>query len=296
MLSLILPMPFQSRLLCSIALLGAVCLPADAQTRCDRLVSASDNSAGLVAGGGLVTVFCTGLSGIQGVQNANGFPLPYELAGIRVSVRGLNAPILSVANLGSYQQINFQNPAETSDRILLSHDTYVIQGTLRLLVRPSAGAIGPALFRDERGYAIAQHASDYSLVTSENPARAGEHIILYGTGITNYSNLRNAPAFGMPAPSEPLAWTPAETNPARPVNGPFMTFFGPDGIGVFKGFSWVGLTPGTVGVFQMNFQMPEKLVKGAYWLIVSRAYEEADARGVRLNYVSSRSVGLYVGE
>jgi uncharacterized protein (TIGR03437 family) len=279
----------------SMLLCLTVCLPADARILC-RVAAAADYSQGLVASGGLASIFCTGLTGIQGVQAAQGFPLPFELAGIRVKVAGVDAPILAVASFGDYHQINFQNPIDTDDKNPFgSYPIEVIQGEER---SDSGGRrIGPSLFRDANGFALAQHASDYSPVTRENPARAGEYIILYGTGITNYSNVRNAPPFGMPAPLEPLAWTPPETDQFRPVNGPFMTLVPPEGRGTFTSFSWVGLLPGTVGVFQMNFKMPDRVTTGRYACLVRRAYEVVvDFLTVRLDSVDGTGGFLWVAE
>jgi uncharacterized protein (TIGR03437 family) len=283
-------------LLSAIALLPCGCLPAHAQEFC-RLVSAADYKEGMVASGGLATLFCTGLTGIQGVQAATGFPLPYELAGVRVKVAGIDAPILAVADFGAYQQVNFQNPVETDDKNVLG--SYRIELTQRGLRFPAGDSrIGPSLFRDANGFALAQHASDYSPVTRENPARAGEYIILYGTGITNYSNVRNAPPFGMPAPLEPLAWTPPETDRFVLIRGPFMTLYPPDETSTFISFTWVGLLPGSVGVFQMNFKMPDKVTTGRYQLGVRRAYEEIPPWPLtrRIHTVGNALASLWVAE
>mgnify|MGYP001012911364 CR=1 FL=1 len=285
-----------SKLLFPAILAGLVCVPASAEIQCRGLAAASDYSIGLVTSGGLATLFCTGLTGIDGVQSSKGFPLPYELAGIRVRVTGLDAPLLAVADFGMYQQINFQNPAETNDRSQFgSYALEVTQGEQRFESGPGRSS-GPALFQDAKGYAIAQHASNYSLVTKEDPARPGEYIILYGTGVTNYSNVRNAPPLGMPAPFEPLAWTTAETDFARPIHGPFMRMVSPDLAGDNMSFSWVGLVPGAAGVFQMNFRMPAKVVSGSYWVIVGRAYEVIEALRVRIVYVDGMGARLYVSE
>lgn len=279
----------------SMLLCLAVSLPAVGQTNC-RLVAAADYTEGLVASGGLATLFCTWLTGIQGIQTAQGFPLPYELAGVRVRVAGMDAPILAVADFGAYQQVNFQNPAQTFDNNPGPYSLEVIQGAQRR--EGGFRRIGPSLFRDANGFALAQHASDYSPVTRENPARAGEYIILYGTGITNYSNVRNAPPFGMPAPLEPLAWTPPETDRFRPINGPFMHLYPPDPrpMAMFIRFSWVGLLPGSVGVFQMNFKMPDRVTTGIYTFFLERAYEVSDISGTNIVLVDSRSGRLWVAE
>jgi len=49
-----------------------------------------------------------------GIVKANGFPLPIELEGLRFVVNGAPAPLLSVANTTSGEQVNFQLPFEVA--------------------------------------------------------------------------------------------------------------------------------------------------------------------------------------
>lgn len=276
---------------CSIVLLAWNCQPASGQIRC-RLTAGSNYFPGLVASGGLASLFCTGLERTQGLHTADGFPLPFELAGVRVKIAGVDAPILAVADFGNYQQINFQSPIETDDRnpsgdypYEVTRDGGRFQGYTR--------SVGPALFEDANGFALAQHASDFSLVTRENPARAGEYIILYGTGLTNYSNIRNSPPFGIPAPFQPLSSAQVVFGPTR---GPFLSVSPPTGSGTRISFSWAGLVPGVVGVFQINFQMPARVSTGKYSLLVEREYEEIMAVRLRTYSVYTRRASLWVAE
>src|SRR5260370_34948485 len=66
---------------------------------------------GLPPNGSIGTVFCTGLT-VSGVVKAEGAPLPTSLSGVTVTVRGVPAPLFAVADLGGYQQIDFQVPQE----------------------------------------------------------------------------------------------------------------------------------------------------------------------------------------
>src|SRR5208283_3642887 len=66
---------------------------------------------GMPAKGSIGTIFCTGLK-ISGVVAATSAPLPTALAGVTVTVGGVAAPLFAVADLGGYQQINFQVPTD----------------------------------------------------------------------------------------------------------------------------------------------------------------------------------------
>src|SRR5262249_1496240 len=75
-------------------------------------------SAGFATGmpgpGSLATIFCTGLTGIHGALGADQVPLPTQIAGVRVIYGdAFEAPLLAVADLGTYQIVNFEVPWES---------------------------------------------------------------------------------------------------------------------------------------------------------------------------------------
>jgi len=88
------------------------------------------------------------------------------------------------------------------------------------------------------GTAAIEHAADYSLVTQSNPAVAGETIVVYMTGLGPVSS---PVASGMPAPAANAA---SYGRCAYPSVGQVL---------------YAGLTPGTVGLYQMNLQLPDDL-------------------------------------
>jgi len=95
---------------------------------------------------------------------------------------------------------------------------------------------------------IVTHA-DGSLVTPASPARLGETVVLYGTGV---GTLTNAPATGQPSPSDPLAVC-AETPRAFLSGGQFSE----EAVVTF-----CGLTPGFAGLVQINIRLPENRPPG----------------------------------
>ena len=88
---------------------------ADAWSQIGNIVLTSGVSfqPGLPTAGSLGTIFCTGLT-VDGAASATGLPLPYNLAGVTVTIGEAPAPLFSVANLGTFPQINFQVPYEAS--------------------------------------------------------------------------------------------------------------------------------------------------------------------------------------
>jgi uncharacterized protein (TIGR03437 family) len=206
------------------------------------VVSANDFSNSWPVPGGLGTVFCTGLEGVAGTVIAEGFPVPNSLNGVRVQFGGVaESPVLAVTNLGSYQQINFQVPWEATGGSGIA----VWQDKVRSdFAHPPDSNLWSVFFTHPgTALAVAQHAADYSLVTAENPAEPGEWVLVYASNLGPVSPL---PPNGMPPEAGRLA---AITDPSVRV--------------MFAGFSdspaqvlFIGLTPGTVGVYQINVRIP----------------------------------------
>jgi uncharacterized protein (TIGR03437 family) len=109
------------------------------------------------------------------------------------------------------------------------------------------------------GTVIAQHTADFSLVTAAHPAAAGESIVIYlaGMGATN-----PVVAEGIPTPSELV---PVDVQPTLTV----------DGVGAAIGYA--GLTPGGVGLYQINFTVPPGARSGNLNLVVMQGGMPANA-------------------
>jgi len=110
---------------------------------------------------------------------------------------------------------------------------------------------GLAAFPD--GSVIAQHWVDSSLITAASPARPGEYIVLYlvGMGQTDYPM-----GAGAASPVNPLA---------RVISPPVVTLGGNPVPTLFA-----GLTPGSVGLYQIDLQVPDVSVDGNLTLTVSQ--------------------------
>jgi uncharacterized protein (TIGR03437 family) len=110
---------------------------------------------------------------------------------------------------------------------------------------------GLAAFLD--GSIIAQHAADFSLVTASSPARPGEYLLLYlvGMGPTDHPV-----ASGAASPRNPLA---------RVTSTPVVTLGGNPVPALFA-----GLTPDSVGLYQINIQTPNVPADGNLALTISQ--------------------------
>ena len=111
----------------------------------------------------------------------------------------------------------------------------------------------PGIFTYDSGLAIAE-ASDYSLISGDNPAVPGEPLVLYVTGLGPL-DLQLPDGLGSPT-----------TPPLAETLDPFHVVLDNEDCNVF--FS--GLAPGFVGLYQINFQVPPVSQTGNVTLLVTQ--------------------------
>ncbi len=207
----------------------------------NTVVNAADFGSKISAGG-LATIFGAGLA--TDTLSATAVPLPITLHGTQVLVNGATAPITFV----STEQINFQVPIGTLVGTPVQV-AVVLNGVSSLPTMVTFFTNAPAVFDYYRTpdsfEPIVVHA-DNSLVTPSAPATAGEILTIYATGA---GALNNPPLDGQPAPSSPASTT--KTLPIVMVGGVAATV------------QFSGLTPESVGLLQINIQLPATLPAGS---------------------------------
>jgi uncharacterized protein (TIGR03437 family) len=206
---------------------------------------------GLSRPGGISTLFCTGLQGIGGIVQAEAVPLPRSLAGVEVLIRGTAVPLLAVADLGSFQQINFQTPVENVsffDRAAVV--VQVRQGSRSADILVPYASTPADFFRDAAGRVLLLHGGDYALVTPAAPGTPGEVLVAYATGL---GPVQPPVPSGHVAPREPLS-TIIEGSGLRRYT--ILINEAPTNV------LFAGLAPDFVGLYQLNFQVPLNAVEG----------------------------------
>jgi uncharacterized protein (TIGR03437 family) len=272
------------------------------QPKIDAVVNAASFQSGLPAGGSLATAFCSNITDTKikpGVYVASS-PLPYELGGFGISVNGFLAPILAVVVTSSGRsmnaQINFQVPSERNISVIglgsLFPGSMGIGPVAELTPLPALPRWG-GFFSDANGYAIAQHASDYSVVTPENPARPGETIIGYAN---DFFPVWPPPPVGSPVPPQPLFQI--LSSHLSFIRGPGYLYLQKYPTLDYKGQSWtstpaletpfLGLAPRMIGVEQINFVVPANQQPGD-WALFFNAGSCPDGRGSQCSLHASSS-------
>ena len=221
----------------------------------------ANGAYGLPEYGSLAAVSCAGLSGIVGTIQATQYPLPTQLAGVSVTVNGTAAPLLAITDMVYTQQITFQMPVDRTSvvtmPVVVSQFNQSGQSTFDVQPYRSWSFFFPLPptfpYFGTPDSAFVQHA-DYSAVTYDHPAQPGEVVIVYGTNLTSYRAVHSAPPLGSPAPSSSNVQV-LQTNGQES----FYTFWVN---GQPTEVQYMGLAPGQVGVFQINFRVPNNTPDG----------------------------------
>ncbi len=143
-----------------------------------NIVNSASSVASALAPNTIATIYGTNLSdGTTGAAGSfvPGAMLAVEMAGIHVFVAGEPCGLYYV----SPQQINFLIPADLRPGVM---NVFVARdGLAGPQAQITVEAAGPGLFESAPGVVAATH-SDGSEVTKTHPARAGETVVVYGTG------------------------------------------------------------------------------------------------------------------
>jgi uncharacterized protein (TIGR03437 family) len=208
--------------------------------RISRVVNAADGSEN-IAPGSLISIVGSQLSPTS--DSLADPALADALGDACVSINGSLSPVVFASsnrisaqvpwNTGSVASLVVRTPGGASDII-------------RIRVTPTA----PGVFRSgtagpDTGIATVIRGINNELVTASNPVHQGDDLVIYATGLG-----RTSPEVlvGSPAPFEPLA---------RVTDTPVITLGG-----VPLPVSFAGLTPGLIGVYQVNVIVPRSVPTG----------------------------------
>ena len=206
------------------------------------LVEGASFRSGAVAPGSIVTAF--GSSLLRTATGAEQLPLPTSLEGLSLILGDAEAPLF----FSNFGQVNAQLPATLRPASIVQA-VVKIDEEYSAPIEAAVGLVRPSVFVQPTGgplpRAIVQNP-DGSLNGPGNPARPGDVLVVYLTGI---GPTENAPAAGEGAPSEePLA---RATLQATATLG-----------GTPAQLLYLGLAPTFVGLGQANVAIPANAPAG----------------------------------
>ena len=192
--------------------------------------------------GTIAQVYGTGLAPAS--ASTGPAPLPIKFGTTFALVGATQAPLYSLSSGQINIQIPYEVAANQQTPIILSVNNALTLPLMLNMVAAAPGVLsddkgpnGPS-FQDGAGI-VAQHSSNGTLVSSTSPAAPGEYLVMYlvGMGPTN-----PAVASGAETPTAPLSYVTAQ--PTVTVGSQTSNIL------------FAGLTPGFVGLYQIDFQVP----------------------------------------
>lgn len=215
------------------------------------VVNAASNSpfTAQISPGEVISLYGTGFPAASQILTAP-LPFPTNLGGIQVMINGVAAPVYAV----SPGQVNAVVPYSTPSDGTLASIQVISNGTPSNTVQSYTGLTSPGVFTvppGGLGYGAILHAN-FSLVSASSPAKMGETVQLFLTGLGAVSPAVNA---GTAAPS---------AQPFATVLSPVDIFVDDsNGNSTQATVAYQGLAPGLGGLYQVNFTVPNGLVLNA---------------------------------
>ncbi len=217
--------------------------------------NAADGKSGSLSPCSLATITATGLvSGVTGVASSSLFglgPLATSLGNDTVTFGNTQAPILNVGTIGNQQQLTFQVPCTASTgNNQVTVGVGAGSGSATVNVLPAS----PGVFQTATSLSLSSGGSypmgifvrpDGSYVTTSNPARKGEPIVAYVTGLGPAT-----PAVGTNQLPLPTAISTA--------NNQLVIGIANAGVPLIS----AQLSPDLVGVYLVSFQVPASAPSG----------------------------------
>ncbi len=207
-----------------------------------------------IAAGSMIAIFGSNLA--ASTKLATEVPLPTKMDDVTVEISDGFANKKAAILFVSSGQINAQLPFDLTS------------STISLRIRRSTGAsnamnvaiatAGPAFYTwsgTGKGDVAALHNQDWTLVNNESPAKPGEYLILYATGL---GSVTDPPSVGHPGGDD------RELGPVNYANQDISVTIG--GEPAPKVFA--GLAPTFVGLYQINVQVPKILQPGNHAIVV----------------------------
>jgi uncharacterized protein (TIGR03437 family) len=212
------------------------------------LVSGASFAPGVpLAPGAIVSVFGADLADASG--GASGLPLGSTLQGATVVIAGQPSPMFYASGGQLNAAIPLGVTPNTSQQVLVTRDT-TISVPMSVVVAPAQPAVflAPQATASNQGAIFAVRTTSTGqtsfLASPSSPATAGDTLVIYCDGLG--------------AVNQTIASGAASPTPAATTSGQPQVTIG----GITSKVAFSGLTPGLVGVYQINAVVPTGVTTG----------------------------------
>jgi uncharacterized protein (TIGR03437 family) len=175
---------------------------------------------GGVVAGEIATLFGSNLTSSTGINLTSGLPLPNTFLTDSLMVNTNPAALFAVDNVSGQQQINFQVPWEVASGPM-ANITIESNGDTSASLSVPVLAAQPGIFNYTAGgdtFGAILHAN-FQLANTANPAKAGETVLIYCTGLGAVSS---PPADGAAGNGQETTTTPTVTIGGTKANRQFQ--------------------------------------------------------------------------
>jgi uncharacterized protein (TIGR03437 family) len=198
-----------------------------------------------LAPGSLITLFGTNLA--QGQSAASSVPLPLTLAGSSILLAGKSAPLLFANNGQVNAIVPYGIAVNTPQQVVISSASSISVPQSIILSAAAPGIFTVNASGQGQGIIVGVDANgSQPIADSANPVKAGQAIVIYCTGLGEVSP---AVTTGAAAPLTQIS------NTIEPIQ---VTVGGIEANVLFS-----GLTPGFVGLYQVNATVPSGVAPGS---------------------------------
>jgi len=229
-----------------------------------------------LAPGELIALFGTGLSPVTLTMHG-GQVFPASLGGVSVTINNIPCPIFYVTPTRIAAIVPYE---VASNQTGLADIQVNNNGTLSNVVQMYLTDAAPAAFSQTQngiGYAAALHGGTGNVITSKDPARQGETISLFVTGLGTVTPAIRDGALG---PSNPLSI--ADVYSAGNLT---VLFNDPNGTAGNAGtITYAGLVPTLAGFYQINVQLPTSGLVSGDNIYVEFVTDAADVNQIQIPY------------
>jgi len=179
------------------------------------------------------------------LETTNFLPLSLDWTTVSFDVPSAGISVPGYLSFVSPTQVNVFVPWELAGQSSAQVKLNVDEGSYSNVVTVPLSTYAPGMIL-AGNIAVAQD-SNYNTITSSNPAVRGQPIVLYCNAL---GPVTNQPASGMPSGATPSTISNTQSQPTVTIGGQPATIL----------FS--GLTPGSVGLYQVNVTVPSNIGTG----------------------------------